>query len=88
MVFGVGNKCIMPDLGYSLWVELPGPYKRSLYHRAAIFMLLSHRSSLEPLVSTILEVFSTRVVGYSLRVEVAVFEQISALYGNKKVIRI
>ena len=88
MVFGVGNKCIMPDLGYSLWVELPGPYKRSLYHRAAIFMLLSHRSSLEPLVSTILEVFSTCVVGYSLRVEVAVFEQISALYGNKKVIRI
>ena len=88
MVFGVGNKCIMPDLGYSLWVELPGPYKRSLYHRAAIFVLLSHRSSLEPLVSTILEVFSTRVVGYSLRVEVAVFEQISALYGNKKVIRI
>ena len=88
MVFGVGNKCIMPDLGYSLWVELPGPYKRSLYHRAAIFMILSHRSSLEPLVSTILEVFSTRVVGYSLRVEVAVFEQISALYGNKKVIRI
>ena len=88
MVFGVGNKCIMPDLGYSLWVELPGPYKRSLYHRAAICVLLSHRSSLEPLVSTILEVFSTRVVGYSLRVEVAVFEQISALYGNKKVIRI
>jgi len=88
MVFGVGNKCIMPDLGYSLWVELPGPYKRSLYPRAAIFMILSHRSSLEPLVSTILEVFSTRVVGYSLRVEVAVFEQISALYGNKKVIRI
>jgi len=73
MVFGVGNKCIMPDLGYSLWVELPGPYKRSLYHRAAIFVLLSHRSSLEPLVSTILEVFSTRVVGYSLRVEVPVF---------------
>ena len=73
MVFGVGNKCIMPDLRYSLWVELPGPYKRSLYHRAAICVLLSHRSSLEPLVSTILEVFSTRVVGYSLRVEVAVF---------------
>ena len=73
MVFGVGNKCMLPDLGYSLWVELPGPYKRSLYHRAAIFVLLSHRSSLEPLVSTILEVFSTRVVGYSLRVEVPVF---------------
>ena len=88
MVFGVGNKCIMPDLGYSLWVELPGPYKRSLYHRAAIFVLLSHRSSLEAQVSTILDVFSTRVVGYSLRVEVAVFEQISALYGNKKIMRI
>jgi hypothetical protein len=73
MVFGVGNKCIMPDLGYSLWVELPGPYKRSLYHRAAICVLLSHRSSLEPLVSTVLEVFSTCVVGYSLRVEVPVF---------------
>ena len=73
MVFGVGNKCIMPDLGYSLWVELPGPYKRSLYHRAAIFVLLSHRSSLEPLVSTVLHVFSTCVVGYNLRVEVAVF---------------
>ena len=73
MVFGVGNKCIMADVGCSLWVELPGPYKRSLYHRAAIFVLLSHRSSLEPLVSTILEVFSTRVVGYNLRVEVAVF---------------
>ena len=73
MVFGVGNKCIMPDLGCSLWVELPGPYKRSLYHRAAIFVILSHRSSLEPLVSTVLEVFSTRVVGYNLSVEVAVF---------------
>ena len=49
------------------------PYKRSLYHCAAIFVILSHRSSLEPLVSTILEVFSTRVVGYNLSVEVAVF---------------
>ena len=73
MVFGVGNKCIMPDLGYSLWVELPGPYKRSLYHRAAICVLLSHRSYLEPLVRTVLDVFSTCVVGYNLRVEVAVF---------------
>ena len=73
MVFGVGNKCIMPDLGCSLWVELPGPYKRSLYHCAAIFLIFSHRSSLEPLVSTVLEVFSTRVVGYNLSVEVAVF---------------
>ena len=73
MVFGVGNKCIVPDLGCSLWVELSGPYKRSLSHRAAIFVILSHRSSLEPLVSTILEVFSTRVVGYNLSVEVAVF---------------
>jgi len=73
MVFGVGNKCIMPDLGYSLWVELPGPYKRSLYHHTTIFVLLSHRSYLEPLVRTVLDVFSTCVVGYNLRVEVAVF---------------
>ena len=73
MVFGVGNKCNMPDLGCSLWEELPGPYKRSLYHQAAIFVLLSHRSSLEPLVSTSLEVFSTCVVGYNLSVDVAAF---------------
>ena len=73
MEFGVGNNCIVPLLACSTWVELPGPYKRSLSHRAAIFVILSHRSSLEPLVSTILEVFSTRVVGYNLSVEVAVF---------------
>ena len=73
MVFGVGNKCNMPDLGCSLWVERPGPYKRSLYHQAAIFVLLSHRSSLEPLVSTSLEVFSTCVVGYNLSVDMAAF---------------
>ena len=36
MVFGVGNKCIMPVLGWSPWVELPGPYKRSLHHSVII----------------------------------------------------
>ena len=89
MVFGVGNKCIMPDLGYSLWVELPGPYKRSLYHRAAIFVLLSHRSSLEPLVSTTLKRSLWNLgVGINPGVEVALIEAIRALYGKKKIMRI
>ncbi|KAG5215307.1 hypothetical protein MJG53_001368 [Ovis ammon polii x Ovis aries] len=36
MEFGVGNNCIVPLLGCSTWVELPGPYKRSLHHSAVI----------------------------------------------------
>ena len=37
---GVGNKCIVPVLGCSPWVGLPGPYKRSLHHSAVIVVMV------------------------------------------------
>ncbi|XP_057605342.1 small proline-rich protein 2D-like [Hippopotamus amphibius kiboko] len=40
----------MPVLGCSPCLGLPGPYKRSLHHSAGIFVTLSHRPSLEPLL--------------------------------------
>ena len=85
MVFGVGNKCIMPVLGWSPWVELPAPHKRSLHHRCRD----GQRSSLEPLVSTTLrDLLGTWVVGFNLGEEVALIEAIRALYGTKKITRI
>ncbi|XDA70521.1 hypothetical protein R6Z07F_000889 [Ovis aries] len=35
-----GKQVHQPVLGYSPWVELPGPYKRSLHHSAVIVVTI------------------------------------------------
>ena len=53
------------------WVELSDSGKRSFHHSVVSFVILSHRSSLEPLVSTTLRgLIGTWLAEFHLRVEV------------------
>ena len=53
------------------WVELSDSDKRSFHHSVVSFVILSHRSSLEPLVSTTLRgLIGTWLAEFHLRVEV------------------
>ena len=88
VVFWVGNKYIMPVLGWSPWVELPGPYKRSLHHRAVIVMMAKGLLWSLWWAQLLRDRLGTWVVGFNLGVEVALIEAISALYGMKEVMRI
>ena len=67
------------------WVELSNPDKRSSPHSAASFVILSHRSSLEPLVSTTLRgLFGTWLAELHLKVEVTLFNHLVLSMGKRR----